>query len=723
MVNRQPPQTGHRDSASWFYAVLGGLLALTLFLPGEQTERTGAFHLPCILWLLTAAVWTIWPLLQKKTLPGIRFSRIDFAVYAFFTFVCLSILWNLLPGHGGAARPSLNMLSVWFGMAAAWFLLRQIRYDAQTVTAVFGVVLAVMLAQAILGLHQQFIGIPNILRQFNADPGKTIAQIDASIKPDTPDWDRLVSRLKTAGPMGTYPMTNSLGGLLGCWFIFLLGFLILPSYSPLRPESVYVRWGLIIMTGIILVCFVLTKCRSGIVAVAVGLALLAFLLLRRRLGNQLILAALAVAAVLTVAAFATSGKSLVTGAERSLGFRLEYWQASLGMIQDTPVFGCGSGNFKQTYTRYKLPQASEEVSDPHNFVIEIAAVSGLPALLLFVTIFVFIGAVNIRAAPIRERKHIQSLPDGRGFDLRFYGGGLFGCWLAFFLSFNTEAGMDFLAPVFTAVTFPVVGLIFRRSDREIPLSLIAVALTVLCVHLLAAGGVSVTSTAICLWLFAAVLAHRQENTEIGLRSARIGIAVFLMTAIVFVHQTGLKPILGAASPAMLAEEESDGFRRIALLRQAVQADPWSSAIRERLAAELFQFWLQRPGDPMRKTEMLEVQRQAVRLMPRSATLRFVFAERLNFMFEKTGNPELKAAALEYYHDAIELYPNFAKFRAPYALLLWKTAGESRKKQEEALRQRDLALQFDGIMPHADQKLTPEQRLLLDRKNFVSEPHP
>ncbi|MDR1270692.1 MAG: O-antigen ligase family protein [Planctomycetaceae bacterium] len=696
--------TGNNVSViSWFYAVLGGLFSLTLFLPGELTERSGVFHLPCILWLLTAVIWTVLPLLKKGCLPGIRYSRIDLFVYGFFAIVCISTVWNMLPGCGGALRPSLNMLSVWLGLAAAWFLFRQTLHNPRTVTTIFCIVFSVMFAEALMGFHQQFIGIPDMLRQFEAAPDKTIAQIDSSIKPDTQDWDRLVARLKTAVPMGTYPMSNSLGGLLGCWFIFLAGFLVL-----FFPQTLLLRILSVVITCVLFACFVLTQCRSGIIAVGVGIVLLAFLLIRRHWRSKLLFTGFTVAVLFIVAIFVSSEKSLISGASRSFAFRLEYWQASLGMIRDYPVFGCGSGNFKQTYMQYKLPQASEEISDPHHFAVEIAAVCGLPALVLFSVTFCFLLCSGFRtiSVPVQNNKE-SSQPD-----IFLFYGGLFGCWLAFFISFNSEAGMDFLAPVFASISFPVIAFVFKRSGNVIPASLIAVTLVVFFVHLSAAGGISVTSTAICLWLLAAVLANRRNNTETEHHFLRIGIAVLLTSAIIFVHQMSYQPVLRAGSFLLQADEETEDLRRIALLRQAVNADRWSSVVRECLAMESFRFWLTFPNDETRKTETLEIQRQTIRLMPRSATLHFIFAERLNLMYEKIGNTELAELALDYYRNAILLYPNAAKLRAPYVLFLWKTAGNSDKKRKEALRQRDLAIQLDDLMPYADQKLTPEQRLLL-----------
>ena len=53
------------------------------------------------------------------------------------------------------------------------------------------------------------------------------------------------------------------------------------------------------------------------------------------------------------------------------------------MIADHPWPGCGPGNFQEVYTEYKLPKASEEIADPHNFLLEIWATAGTPAALAF----------------------------------------------------------------------------------------------------------------------------------------------------------------------------------------------------------------------------------------------------------------------------------------------------------------------------------------------------
>ena len=133
-------------------------------------------------------------------------------------------------------------------------------------------------------------------------------------------------------------------------------------------------------------CLVLTRSRSGCIAAGVGLVLVWLLVRRRRfrLGWRVP----AVVAVLLAAAVAvgTLHRERLAQASKSFGYRLQYWQSSLEMIADHPWLGCGPGNFQDAYTRYKLPEASEEIADPHNFLLEIWATAGTPAAIAFLAV-------------------------------------------------------------------------------------------------------------------------------------------------------------------------------------------------------------------------------------------------------------------------------------------------------------------------------------------------
>ena len=51
----------------------------------------------------------------------------------------------------------------------------------------------------------------------------------------------------------------------------------------------------------------------------------------------------------------------------SLNFRWRYWVAGMRMFERHPLVGVGWDNFGPHYLRDRLPAASEEIRDPHNF--------------------------------------------------------------------------------------------------------------------------------------------------------------------------------------------------------------------------------------------------------------------------------------------------------------------------------------------------------------------
>ncbi len=77
---------------------------------------------------------------------------------------------------------------------------------------------------------------------------------------------------------------------------------------------------------------------------------------------------------------------------KSFRYRWEYWVGSWGAINESSSafwHGFGPGNFPAAYLRHKLPQASEEIKDPHNFALETWATAGIGALAALLTALAF----------------------------------------------------------------------------------------------------------------------------------------------------------------------------------------------------------------------------------------------------------------------------------------------------------------------------------------------
>ena len=96
----------------------------------------------------------------------------------------------------------------------------------------------------------------------------------------------------------------------------------------------------------------------------------------------------AVAVALLTAGLAGSGilaygLSRHTLPTRDLRFRWQYWTGAARIIKHHPWLGVGLNNFGYYYPRYKAPQAPEDVKDPHNPLVRLAAEAGWPTAALW----------------------------------------------------------------------------------------------------------------------------------------------------------------------------------------------------------------------------------------------------------------------------------------------------------------------------------------------------
>ncbi len=95
---------------------------------------------------------------------------------------------------------------------------------------------------------------------------------------------------------------------------------------------------------------------------------------------RLIVAVLIAGALLVVAHGVRHG----TLFHNSLTFRWWYWVASAKIFALHPLLGVGWDNFSLHYLAWRLPQASEEIKDPHNFVARVAVEAGMVGVGLLV---------------------------------------------------------------------------------------------------------------------------------------------------------------------------------------------------------------------------------------------------------------------------------------------------------------------------------------------------
>jgi O-antigen ligase len=107
---------------------------------------------------------------------------------------------------------------------------------------------------------------------------------------------------------------------------------------------------------------------------------------------------LAVAAVV-VGAFSAGGvmeraRSILNPQDATIRDRIAMWQSGLAMISEDPILGVGPGQVRVWYPHYRRPEAVRlSTGHLHNSPIQIAAERGLPALGVWIWLWVvFFGA-------------------------------------------------------------------------------------------------------------------------------------------------------------------------------------------------------------------------------------------------------------------------------------------------------------------------------------------
>ncbi|HWC89948.1 MAG TPA: O-antigen ligase family protein, partial [Pirellulales bacterium] len=478
-------------------------------------------------------------------------------------------------------------------------------------------------------------------------------------------------------------------------------------------------------------CLILTKSRSAWAALAGGLVLLPACMpeLRRRLDWRVAAMLAGSLALLVAGAVAVRGldRQVVSEAGKSLGYRLEYWQATWQMIREHPWLGCGPGNFQDAYMRYKLAVASEEIQDPHNLFFEVWGSAGTPALLALLAVLgCFAWQTWRRTTPeiasgdtgADDLASAAALPLGAaaGVILAYFVGPLMGFQLG---------GPDALIGVVLG-GLVVAGIWPWVRRGRLPGLLLPLALLVLVVHLSAAGGISIPGVAYSFWLLLALgvnqsmgvqpLAvapmHTVPQSRIAEAPSRTPWGAIVAMALAGAgaaacYVSAYQPVLRATAAlyqAQTSEQHQDWRQYEQALLEASQADPLQSQSWPLLAALDFQRLVAHGRVAASPNEETRLQfdralRMMLRLRPQSSAMYRQAGEWLLELYQRSGNPDDARRAVDYYRRAIELYPNSALAHGELALVLAAT-GDRHAAQPENERAR----QLDAAMPHADKKL-------------------
>jgi O-antigen ligase len=110
-------------------------------------------------------------------------------------------------------------------------------------------------------------------------------------------------------------------------------------------------------------------------------------------------------------------------AKTSVGYRLEFYYNTLGMIRDRPLVGAGTGGFPSAYERHVAGSGMDPAAHPHNEYLLMTTQLGVAGLLALLALF----WVPWRLAPRLPLPHERVL--ARGVVLTIAVGSVFNCLL------------------------------------------------------------------------------------------------------------------------------------------------------------------------------------------------------------------------------------------------------------------------------------------------------
>ena len=685
------------------------MLVVRPLFPSESAASHGDGLLVVMLWIALAVCWALGMILGMigRRAFFVRFGWTDAAVVLLVGWHTIAAVWA---ASQASPRPAVNMLWEWIAFGLCFLLARQLIVGRRETKALFAVMVGLGVALAGYGLYQFFYELPATRAQYQANPAAALEAAGLNFAPGSREAILFEKRLQSVEPIATFALSNSLAGYLAPWLVVTAG--IGAGAGLIRRQ--WRTWLAVAACALPpATCLILTKSRSAYVATFLGL-LLVGLFCRRgktRLGWKLPAAVTASVAILIAAVMLAGGLDVQVASEasKSLGYRLQYWQSTLRMIADHPLMGCGPGNFQDTYTRYMLPEASEEIADPHNFLLEVWATAGTPALLALLAVLgCFAIALVRRGHRLGSEQDLSAhVPTGET-DATPYvlGGALCGFLLAVPIGRIGSAPPGIAAVLLGLPLAAVAVVLLWRwiDDGLLPYVLPAIGVVVLLTNLLAAGAMAFPGVVGPFWLLAAMSLNMTETARPAMLPRSAGLAALGVTMCLALtcSASAFRPALRSQTAMRLAEE--DRRRAVEHLKEAAAADPLAAGPWEQLGLLAFDRWLAQRA-PEAFDEFESSMKTALDLAPDSAATWQACGDRYWQAFAETGRKETLQKAVSSYSRAVELYPNHAPAVASLAMAL-RAAGDETGFRRHAARALRLE---DRQSPHPDKRLDDRLR--------------
>lgn len=747
-------------------AILTAVLVARWLVPAESAA------LGDTLWLTqgTLLLGLIWSLgAMWYDVPRVRWRLSDTAVLLLVAGHVLSAL--LVVVGTGDKRAAVNLLWEWVSLGMLWFLVRMEVATWGDREGLVAALLATVTTLAAYGIWQHYVWYPEQVQSYKSpreeldklkgDPEPQSQYVAAEIQQlqqklialgvppeclDGPGRKAFESRLlDSREPFATFALTNSLAGLLLPHLIVALG--LVAAVWRFGNRWTWLVLGML-ACGVVAYCLLLTKSRTAYVGLCVGGAAWGVNWKwhrrhptpdgsssekhRSHWFTAAVLGGLVVIGLIAVA-WRTGGldRLVLDQASKSFKYRLEYWGGTWEVLISHPthwLIGVGPGNFRQQYLRFKRPESSEEIADPHQFLLDVWVNGGLVGL----SGVLLLCWASARLLKNRSRTPVQQFDDRKRRSsvslavVRVLSSpSVWGGWLAtasvLWVTSATEAVAISLVVIWIACAGLWSTLIGACGINAIRACGIGAALAALAVHLLGAGGIGMPAiTQVWLvWLaLGEAVAGGSTPSYSGMASLleedrrrtweRIGVVVALNLACLFTATRPVRERRDWEESAMTALNRSrNPSLAESRLRSAAAADPSSTEPWHKLANLAFGRWSEQRDSAALWNQAVEYQQEAIRRDPYQANAYRTLGHWHLQRFEWSRDRQDGVAAEKALAFAAELYPNHSDIQAKLAEAA-HAAGNGSSTRTAAQR----ALDLDSInreAKHTDKLLEESQR--------------
>lgn len=495
-----PPAPVVRPHWRWGMVCLA-MLNVRWFLPTEATADGATLWLAAF-WCAAAAI-TSWMTIAADPIAR-RWTRTDSAVALLVGGHVLSGVLVLV--NGGQRQFAGNLIGEWLGIAALWSIVRDLGRIPWFRAALWQSTLMSLALLGAYGCWQHWYEFPDTARRLGpkfdairvarASGGTDPAEQELSqqgVPLTEPEFTLFEKRLRDSRePFGFFALANTLGGFLAAGLMLLLADIAMRQTRSAGTDRALVVIAAVLLAGGLL----LTKSRTAWVALALigGLALLlrfSYLRLsevwsRRAIGIVIASGASLVIIAALLLQYGSWDREVLAEAPKSLLYRWQYWTGTARLIAEQPILGGGLGQFRTAYLRVKEPAASEEIADPHNFLLDVWYNGGLLALAgaLWLAVTLLITCLKTARSEVAE----SSAPPLFSWELVT---GAMAPWLAFGVQFYSEGSWDdrLLVAGLLLVAWAIAVMSGRGMLPQPSRTACGLAALVLCVHLLGAGGI------------------------------------------------------------------------------------------------------------------------------------------------------------------------------------------------------------------------------------------